>query len=358
MATKGYFIITDISGYTEYLTKSELEHAHATLQSLFDAQLANIKFPLHVSGFRGDAIFIYVPETEFVNPQSLVETLENQYIVFSETLQQMVLNTTCQCNACKNIKFLDLKAAVHYGEYMIQKLGDKEELLGTDVIVPHRMLKNQVIERTGIKSYAIFSDVAAGKLNLKLICDPLIHHTETYEHLGEVQIHVHNLKTAWQNYLDEMRYIVNPETAWIKIELDIPFPPSLIWDYITTPALEAPVLGLLSVIREDNLGGRTRPGANFHCAHSSGDFYNKVVDWKPFKYYTTQQSFAGGLEYYRTIRLDYDGAVTRFGMYVSKPNIETPPGFREFLESAARAGYERLAPMLQADVENGKIEIN
>lgn len=357
MATKGYFIITDISGYTEYLTKSELEHAHATLQSLFDAQLANIKFPLHISGFRGDAIFMYVPETEFINPQSLVETLENQYIVFSETLQQMVLNTTCQCNACKNIKFLDLKAAVHYGEYLIQKLGDKEELLGADVIVPHRMLKNTVVEKTGVKSYAIFSDAAANKLNLNMLCDPLISHTETYEHLGKVQIHVHNLRTAWQNYVDEMRYVVNPETAWIKIELDIPFPPSLIWDYITTPALEAPVLGLVSVIREDDLGGRTRPGANFHCAHSSGDFFNKIVDWKPFKYYTTQQSFGGGLEYYRTIHLDYDGGITKFGMYVSQPVVETPPGFREFLESAARQGYERLTPMMKADVESGKISL-
>ena len=45
MPDKGYFIITDISGYTEYLTKSELEHVHATLQGLFDAQLAHIKFP-------------------------------------------------------------------------------------------------------------------------------------------------------------------------------------------------------------------------------------------------------------------------------------------------------------------------
>jgi len=58
MTTKGFFIITDISGYTEYLTKSELEHAHAVLQGLFDAQLKNIKFPLHISGFRGDAIFM------------------------------------------------------------------------------------------------------------------------------------------------------------------------------------------------------------------------------------------------------------------------------------------------------------
>jgi len=32
MATKGYFIITDISGYTEYFTRLELEHAHKTLQ--------------------------------------------------------------------------------------------------------------------------------------------------------------------------------------------------------------------------------------------------------------------------------------------------------------------------------------
>ncbi len=39
MANKGYFIITDISGYTEYLTESELDHAHEILQSLFDAQL-------------------------------------------------------------------------------------------------------------------------------------------------------------------------------------------------------------------------------------------------------------------------------------------------------------------------------
>jgi len=357
MADKGYFIITDISGYTEYLTKSELEHAHATLQGLFDAQLANIKFPLHISGFRGDAIFMYIPEEQFVNPQSLVEVLENQYIVFSETLQQMVLNTTCQCNACKNIKFLDLKAAVHYGEYMIQKLGDKEELLGADVIVPHRMLKNHVVEQTGVKAYALFSETAANKLNLKNLCDSLIPHTETYEHLGEVQTYVYNLRTAWENYQEEMHYEVNPETAWIKIELDIPYPPSLVWDYMTTPALEAPILGLEYIRREDDLGGRTRPGANFHCAHSSGDFFNTVVDWKPFKYYTTRQSFNDGIEHYRTIRLDIDGRVTKFRLYLSKPEVELPPEFREFLEATARQGYERISSFIRADIESGKIKL-
>jgi hypothetical protein len=160
MAQRGFFIITDISGYTEYLTESELDHAHEILQSLFDAQLEHIKFPLKISGFRGDAIFMYTPELCFVNPQTFLETLENLYIVFLETLQQMQFNTSCPCRACRNMNKLDLKMCIHYGDYIVQKLGDHEELLGADVIIPHRMLKNHVVEQTGVKAYALFSEAA------------------------------------------------------------------------------------------------------------------------------------------------------------------------------------------------------
>ena len=79
MANKGFFIITDISGYTEYLTGSELDHANEILQSLFDAQLNAVEHPFLISGFRGDAIFMYVPETNFVQSQSFIEALENFY---------------------------------------------------------------------------------------------------------------------------------------------------------------------------------------------------------------------------------------------------------------------------------------
>ncbi|HXQ32739.1 MAG TPA: hypothetical protein VN843_01835, partial [Anaerolineales bacterium] len=76
MANKGYFILTDISGYTEFLTKSELDHAQDALQNLFDVQLAHIKYPFVISGFRGDAIFMYVPETNICEPQTILEALE------------------------------------------------------------------------------------------------------------------------------------------------------------------------------------------------------------------------------------------------------------------------------------------
>jgi hypothetical protein len=357
MADKGFFILSDISGYTEFLTESELEHAHQALQNLFEAQLQNIKFPLKLSGFRGDCIFMYTPEIGMINPQSFIETLENLYIVFTDTAHQMQANTTCPCRACKNIKNLDLKMCIHFGEYLIQTLGDREELLGADVIIPHRMLKNQVIEKTGIKSYALFSEAAASELRLHTLCESLTPYRESYEHLGEVSMLVHNLRPAWEKDQARQRIRVDPERAWIKIELDIPFPPSLIWDYITNPTLEAEILGLISVTRDDELGGRVRVGSKFHCAHSSGDFFNKVVDWKPFEYYTVRQNVAG-LEYHRTIQLRYDGRVTHFAVIVSKPDQDTPGGFREYLESAARQGYERITPTLQADAQSGKITVS
>lgn len=73
-----------------------------------------------------------------------------------------------------------------------------------------------------------------------------------------------------------------------------------------------------------------------------------------YLYYTVAQN-AAGLQYHRTIRLDYDGAVTTFRFFVSKPEQEAPEGFREFLESAARQGYERLPACIQADVESGRV---
>lgn len=47
MANNAYFIITDISGYTEHLTESELEHAHEILQSLFDARMKHKNFRIY-----------------------------------------------------------------------------------------------------------------------------------------------------------------------------------------------------------------------------------------------------------------------------------------------------------------------
>jgi len=356
MASKAYFIITDMSGYTEYLTHSELDHANEILQSLFDAQISSIKHPFILSGFRGDAIFMYAPESNFVQAQTFIESLENFYIVFEETLQQMQYNTTCTCRACKNMSLLDLKMCIHYGEYLLQKLADRQELLGPDVIVPHRMLKNHVIEKTGVKSYALFSDAAAKQLNLLDYCDRVVPHSESYEHLGQVEMCIHDLQPVWERYQAKKRIFVDREEAWVKRETDIPYPAALIWEFLTKPSLEAGFLGYDYAERTDSLGGRVREESSLHCAHGDLHVYSKILDWKPFEYYTLRQSVLG-LTYTATRRLIPLESGTRVAIYLGKPEENSSQEIHEMLQGAMDQGYSGLQSFIEGELSKGELTV-
>jgi uncharacterized protein YndB with AHSA1/START domain len=245
---------------------------------------------------------------------------------------------------------------IHYGDYLIQKLGDREELLGADVIVPHRMLKNHVIEQTAIKSYALFSNVAAGQLNLPEYCEYLIPHVETYEHIGEVPMCVHDLHQVWERAQAKRRKFVGPEEAWVKYEGEFPFPPALIWEYLTTPRLEAGVFGYDYAERADSFGGRVGEEAQFHCAHGDLHVYSKVVDWKPFEYYTLIQS-VNSLDYLHTRRLIPTETGSRLCVYASKPLQDVPEEVRKFVQTEYDRCYGNLEAYIRRDLEKGKVSV-
>lgn len=347
MANKGYFILTDISGYTEFLTRSELDHAQDALQNLFDAQLAQIKHPFKISGFRGDAIFMYVPATDFHIPQTFLDALERFYIVFADTRRQMIFNTTCPCRACQNMGKLDLKMVIHYGEYVIQKLGDREELLGADVIVPHRMLKNSVIEQTGVVSYALFTEAAAEASELRSLAYPLAAHAESYEHLGEVRMQVLDLQQVWQREQDKHRFIVDPQDSWLTFEWNLPnVPVNAVWEYLTTPHLEQLWAGYDLVERTDSLGGRFQPETTYHCAHGDIHFFNKILDWKPFEYVSLEQNINVGIKLVQTRRVgEYDSG-TKIVFHILEPKDPVPDELKKVVIGAYHEAAGGLGRML------------
>jgi uncharacterized protein YndB with AHSA1/START domain len=218
------------------------------------------------------------------------------------------------------------------------------------------MLKNHVIEKTGIKSYAIFSEVAAQKLNLLEYCDQVIPHSETYEHLGEVPMCVHDLRLVWEREQAKRRRFVTAEEAWIKYEADLPFPPQLIWEFLTTPELEAGFLGYDYAERADVLGRRVREGSGFHCAHGNLHVYSKILDWKPFEYYTMQQS-AVGISYISTRRLIPTQQGTHILITVSKPPENSSDEVYQMLRSAVDVGYAGLKPYIEQAIASGKITL-
>jgi len=218
-------------------------------------------------------------------------------------------------------------------------------------------LKNHVIEQTGIKSYALFSDVAAMKLNLLEYCEKIVPHVESYEHLGEVPMCVHDLQPVWERYQAKDRNFVDEKNAWIKYEMDLRFSAALVWEYLTKPELEAGFLRYDYGERTDTLSGRVREGSGFHCAHGDLHVYSKILDWRPFEYYTMQQS-ALGISYLCTRHLTPLENGTHLGIYLTMPPENSSDEVRQLLQSAMDQGYAGLRPYIEQDITSGRITAN
>lgn len=316
---RGYFVISDISGYTQFLTQSELEHAKGILEALFKALIARIEAPLAISNFQGDAILCYAPEGAVAQRQAIVDAVENIYCAFAETQEQMAHNTSCSCNACRNIPKLDLKFIVHYGEYLVQSLGGRQELAGPDVIMAHRLMKNDVTEQTGIGAYALVTAAAARAMGLEDFFAAMPRVVAAYEHVGEVTAHVHALRPVWERRRAQRRIFVGPEEPhWLEpFTIDLLVPPARAWAYLTEPAYRGRwVQGMTGVTVSGSDGGRVGMGASFHCAHGKQVWVYQIIDWRPYDYISYELPLPLGVTGFSTFALTPIEGGTRIANYV------------------------------------------
>lgn len=284
----GYFLIADITGYTSFLSKSELDHAQQTLTALLNLLIQHTKPPLIISRLAGDAVISYGLRDNFFQGQTFVELIEDIYVAFRRAIDLMVLNTTCNCNACANIKTLDLKFFLHYGAFGIQKLDSHNELVGADVIVIHRLLKNHVTERTGFRAYALYTDAAIRQLGLNDICETMTPHIEEYEHLGEVKTWIQDMHPVWQAKKNAVEVSIPPEKIVFAVETEIALPLETVWDYLMQPEFRRVLIGSDRQEIVDRKRGRVAEGSVYMCYHGEQFIRQTVISWKPFERVITQ----------------------------------------------------------------------
>ena len=145
-----------ISGYTGYLADVELDHAQDILADLIGAVVTALRPNFRLAKLEGDAAFTFAT-AETIDGSMLLDTIERCYFGFRRRRRDVRQATSCECNACARIPDLDLKFVVHHGAAIRQKVAGRQELLGSDVIVVHRLLKNEVVEKLGIDAYALIS---------------------------------------------------------------------------------------------------------------------------------------------------------------------------------------------------------
>ena len=363
MAEQGYIVISDITGYTAFLSESELEHAEDSLRSLLNLLIERTVAPLVVSRLEGDAVISYAPQGSFLQGQTLVEIIESTYVAFRQALERMVLNTTCTCNACRNIATLDLKFFVHYGTFMFQELGSHTELVGSDVNLVHRLTKNTITKKTGLRAYTVYTQAAVDALDIGDLCGSMKPHSESYEHLGEVVAHVQDMHEVWERERDRVRVVVRPEDALIIVEEDFPLPPALLWDYLTEPEYRAIISGSESRTVTGQRDGRLDAGSAYYCAHGKIVFPETIVDWQPFEQVTTE---SGGspvpkVTMLKTVQLSGTDDGTRVAMLLGRSRgplinrIINDLGARLTVRGRMEKGCRALRERIEEEIREGKV---
>ncbi|HKV31676.1 MAG TPA: DUF2652 domain-containing protein [Candidatus Dormibacteraeota bacterium] len=153
----GPLVLVDISGYTTYVAETELTHSQILVGELLDAVLQSLGAHLEVSSVEGDAVF-FVGDS--IGPE-LMAWLDETYIAFHRRLRSVVAEraVNCSCQACVRAPMLTVKVIAHHGHYTRFRVGQVEQLHGTDVIVPHRLAKNHVPSHEYVLATAMLLDL-------------------------------------------------------------------------------------------------------------------------------------------------------------------------------------------------------
>ncbi|MGH2523364.1 MAG: DUF2652 domain-containing protein [Anaerolineales bacterium] len=298
----GYLLLADISGYTSFVAGTELEHSQEILSELLELIINRLTPTLTLSKLEGDAVFVYAPEAHLSRGEILLELIEATYIAFKDRVEGIRRRTTCQCNACRAIPTLDLKFLAHHGDYIVQQVSGIKELVGSDVNLVHRLLKNHIAEATGWRAYALFSEKSLEHMGLRPA--GLHPQKESYEHLGDVQTYSLNLHVRYKEIIEARRIALPPEDADLSMVQDYAAPPPVVWDWlndIQKRNLWAEGAGHFSAVERP--GGRTGVGARNHCAHGKGESVETILDWRPFDYYT-METREGQMMQLETFRLE------------------------------------------------------
>src|SRR5689334_1932477 len=255
----------------------------------------------------------------------LLDTIERCYFGFRRRRRDVRQATSCECDACMRIPDLNLKFVAHVGPVVRQQMAGLEELIGRDVIVVHRLLKNTVTEATGTTAYALLTEACTTALGLDPAALAMQPHVESYEVVGEIPGWVHDLERRWLEEDARARVRITSEQAALEVAFPTAAPPQLAWEAITTPGGRmAWSLGVTGVTT-DGAGNRRAVGATNHCMHGTDEILEQILDWRPFDYLTqrsTMQTPGGPVAFVNTMELEPTAEGTIVHMRFAPPATE------------------------------------
>src|SRR5438552_1981185 len=94
----GVLVLADISGFTAFITATELEHGPAIIAELLEQVIGRLSPTLEIQEVEGDAVFALASDPAVVPPTKLLDVLDDAFAAFRARRSELAADESCSCN--------------------------------------------------------------------------------------------------------------------------------------------------------------------------------------------------------------------------------------------------------------------
>lgn len=131
--------IPDMNGFTGYISKTDIRVTKKVIPALLETIIDANEMDMSMAEIQGDAILFY-KIGEPPTPSQLVAQSKHIFHSFGQKLEELSKNFPETPISLPDS--LGIKIVVHYGKIGLAKIRGNIKLIGQDVIIAHRLLKN------------------------------------------------------------------------------------------------------------------------------------------------------------------------------------------------------------------------
>ncbi|MFI5134662.1 MAG: DUF2652 domain-containing protein [Chitinophagales bacterium] len=203
----------DISGFTQFVNGNEITHSQHIIAELLETLIDSNQLGMKISEIEGDAIFFYKSDG-VPSPEQISEQCKKMFIAFRQQVKKFDMLRICNCGACSTASQLTLKIVAHEGTVSFMNIQGREKLFGPDVILIHRLMKNDIPEHEYMlmtSQIPLEKISSSGKKEFEWI--QLMKGSSTYD-LGEVTYNYSPFKSLYNSIPDPPK----PELKVYKVK--------------------------------------------------------------------------------------------------------------------------------------------
>lgn len=141
--TNATILIPDISGFTHFMSMTELEHGSHLISDFLETIIQNVDENFEISEIEGDAVLLY-RKGDIPSKQEVLDLCIKIFNAFHYKRKMIQRLAICPCGACQSLINLSLKFITHYGSLLEIKVDRFTKASGLDMIIAHRIMKNSI----------------------------------------------------------------------------------------------------------------------------------------------------------------------------------------------------------------------